>query len=59
MQSLKKKPKTVVRYEWMQWYPQKRWHMQFWLKVGKQVRKKNIRQLDRSKIMPIIRSIDT
>ena len=59
MQSLKKKPKTVVRYEWMRWYPRSRWDMQFWLKVGKAVRKKNIKQLDRSKIMPIIRSIDT
>jgi hypothetical protein len=59
MPSLKKKPKTVVRLEWMEWHPSRRWHMQFWLKVGKQVRKKNIRQLDRRKIMPIIRSIDT
>jgi len=58
MSLLKKKPKTVVRLEWMRWYPQKSWHMQFWLKVGKQVRKKNIRQLDRRQIMPIIRGMD-
>ena len=56
--SLRKKPKTVVRLEWMRWYPHRRWDMKFWLQVGKLVRKKNIRHLDRRKIMPIIRGVD-
>lgn len=53
-----KPPKLTIREEWMDWYPTRRWHMRFWVKVARAVKSRGVRHLDRSKIMPIIREMD-
>ena len=53
-----KPPKLTIREEWMDWYPARRWHMRFWVKVARAVKSRGVRHLDRKKIMPIIREMD-